>query len=50
MVNPINLFLKLSTILNEGIPYTHKREKLNKNKILLFMIILINITGHKFKS
>lgn len=34
MVNAINLFLKLSTILNEGIPYTHKREKLNKNIII----------------
>ena len=33
MVNEINLFLKPSTILYEGIPYTHKREKLNENNI-----------------
>lgn len=26
MVNEINLFLKPSTILYEGIPYTHKNE------------------------
>lgn len=31
-------------------PYTYKREKLNENEIILFVIILSNITGYKFKS